>query len=208
MKLGEIWHNLDRKFDLFMIAFYLAAMWYGFLFSLNPKSLDDLKIANGIIMDVGSDDGREYMQIFTDERKFIKVFLNGDTDNLTSFYKNKILLNAAIAEANFKRSGADEWQGVNIKPSISLIAYEWLEGKRVKAWYQSRPFQGHGTAYQVLFLDYKASIDPQQREYLIKFRYDKYATMDDKFTAMVFGALTLIFLAIAASKIYRARQLS
>ena len=112
MKLGEIWYNLDRKFDLFMIAFYLAAMWYGFLFSLNPKSLDDLKIANGIIMDVGSDDGREYMQIFTDERKFIKVFLNGDTDNLTYFYKNKILLNTAIVEANFKRSGVDEWQGV------------------------------------------------------------------------------------------------
>lgn len=110
MKLGEIWHNLDRKFDLFMIAFYLAAMWYRFLFSWNPKSLDDLKIANGIIMDVRSDDGREYMQIFTDERKFIKVFLNGDMDNLTYFYKNKILLNAAIVEANFKRSGADEWQ--------------------------------------------------------------------------------------------------
>ena len=48
MKLGEIWYNLDRKLDLFMIAFYLAAMCYGFLFSLNPKSLDDLKIANGI----------------------------------------------------------------------------------------------------------------------------------------------------------------
>ncbi len=46
-------------------------------FSLNPKSLDDLKIANGIIMDVRSDDEHEYMQIFTDERKFIKVFLNG-----------------------------------------------------------------------------------------------------------------------------------
>jgi len=210
MKLGEIWHNLDRKFDLFMIAFYLAAMWYGFLFSLNPKSLDDLKIANGIIMDVGSDDGREYMHIFTDERKFIKVFLDGDTDNLTSFYKNKILLNAAIAEANFKRSGADEWQGVNIKPSISLIAYEWLEGKRVKAWYQSRPFpfQGRGTAYQVLFLDYNASIDPPQREYLMKFRYDKYATTDDKFTATIFGAFTLIFLAIVAGKFYQAwRQL-
>ena len=177
-------------------------------FSLNPKSLDDLKIANGIIMDVGSDDGREYMQIFTDEHKFIKVFLNGDTDNLTSFYKNKILLNAAIAEANFKRSGADEWQGVNIKPSISLIAYKWLEGKRVKAWYQSRPFQGHGTTYQVLFLDYKASIDPQQREYLIKFRYDKYAAMDDKFTATVFGALTFFFLVIVADKFYQAwRQL-
>ena len=196
MKLGEIWHNLDRKFDLFMIAFYLAAMWYGFLFSLNPKSLDDLKIANGIIMDVRSDD----------ERKFIKVFLNGDTDNLTSFYKNKILLNAAIAEANFKRSGADEWQGVNIKPSISLIAYKWLEGKRVKAWYQSRPFPflGRGTAYQVLFLDYNASVDPPQREYLMKFRYDKYAAMDDKFTATVVGISTLIFLVIVAGKFYQA----
>lgn len=94
---------------------------------------------------------------------------------------------------------------VNIKPSISLIAYEWLEGKRVKAWYQSRPFpfQGRGTAYQVLFLDYNASIYPPQREYLMKFRYDKYAAMDDKFTAMVFGALTLIFLAIMAGKFYQ-----
>ena len=89
-----------------------------------------------------------------------------------------------------------------------LIAHEWLEGKRVKAWYKSRPFQGHGTAYQVLFLDYKASIDPQQREYLMKFRYDKYATMDDKFTATVVGISTLIFLAIAADKFYQAwRQL-
>lgn len=210
MKLGEIWHNLDRKFDLFMIAFYLAAMWYGFIFSLNPKSLDDLKIAHGIIMDVGSDDGREYMQIFTDERKFIKVFLNGDTDNLTPFYKNKMLHSARMIEANLRHLEIDEWQDVGGRPSILLIAYEWLEGKRVKAWYQSRPFpfQGRGTAYQVLFLDYNASVDPPQREYLMKFRYDKYATTDDKFTATVFGALTLIFLAIMAGKFYQAwRQL-
>ena len=85
-----------------------------------------------------------------------------------------------------------------------LIAHEWLEGRRVKIWYQSRPFQGYGTAYQVLFLDYKASIDPQQREYLIKFRYDKYATMDDKFTATVVGISTLIFLVIVAGKFYLA----
>ena len=85
-----------------------------------------------------------------------------------------------------------------------MIAYEWLEGRRVKIWYQSRPFQGHGTAYQVLFLDYNASIDPQQREYLIKFRYDKYATMDDKFTATVVGISMLIFLVIVAGKFYLA----
>ena len=102
-------------------------------------------------MDVRSDDRREYMQIFTDERKFIKGFLNGDTDNLTSFYKNKILLNAAIAEANFKRSGADEWQGVNIKPSISLIAYKWLEGRRVKFGIKAVRFRFRVAARRIRF---------------------------------------------------------
>ena len=189
---------------IFKAAFCFALIWYMFLFNLNPKSLDDLKIAHGIIMDVGSDDERRYLEVFTDDRRTIKIFLNGDTDNLTPFYKNKMLHSARMIEANLRHLEIDEWQDVGGRPSILLIAYKWLEGRRVKIWYQSRPFQGYGTAYQVLFLDYKASIDPQQREYLIKFRYDKYATTDDKFTATIFGALTLIFLAIMAGKFYQA----
>lgn len=119
-----------------------------------------------------------------------------------------MLYSARMIEANLRYLEIDEWQDVGGRPSILLIAHEWLEGKRVKAWYQSRPFQGYGTAYQVLFLDYNVSIDPPQREYLIKFRYDKYATTDDKFTATIFRALTLIFLAIMAGKFYQAwRQL-
>ncbi len=195
---------------IFKAAFCFVLIWYGFLFSLNPKSLDDLKIAHGIIMDVGSDDERRYLEVFTDDRRTIKIFLNGDTDNLTPFYKNKMLHSARMIEANLRYLEIDEWQDVGGRPSILLIAHEWLEGRRVKAWYQSRPFpfRGRGTAYQVLFLDYNASIDPPQREYLMKFRYDKYATTDDKFTATVFGALTLIFLAIMAGKFYQAwRQL-
>ena len=117
-----------------------------------------------------------------------------------------MLHSARMIEANLQYLEIDEWQDVGGRPSILLIVYKWLEGKRVKAWYQSRPFpfRGRGTAYQVLFLDYNASIDPPQREYLMKFRYDKYAAMDDKFMAKVFGALTLIFLAIMAGKFYLA----
>ena len=189
---------------IFKAAFCFALIWYMFLFNPNPKSLDDLKIAHGIIMDVGSDDERRYLEVFTDDRRTIKIFLNGDTDNLTPFYKNKMLHSVRMIEANLRYLEIDEWQDVGGRPSILLIAHEWLEGRRVKIWYQSRPFQGYGTAYQVLFLDYKASIDPQQREYLIKFRYDKYATMDDKFTATVVGISTLIFLVIVAGKFYLA----
>ena len=80
-----------------------------------------------------------------------------------------------------------------------------LEYKKLKIWYKNIAYSSSKVkVYQVLFLDYKASIDPPQREYLMKFRYDKYATMDDKFTATVVGALTLIFLVIVAGKFYLA----